>query len=380
MVASTAAATRRHRDELVRRVGQAVRVADVFSAASTRLRRIVPFDGAAWVTTDPATGLPNGPTRLEDLEMVSPAQCSAHWRREFADADVNRFRELARAEIPAAGLRQAAGDPMGSRRYRTFLRPLGFDDELRAVLRVGDVPWGTVTLLRSQGQPAFTASEAALVASLSDPLGEAVRARSHDDAALDGAAVAADQPGLFVFDSSGSLLSSNEPALAWLAEVPPDRVLPTDHGLGVPLWLIVTVFHALAGGDGNGAARARVRTRSGAWLVCHATCLHSAGGAGGDVAVVIDRARPAQIAPIVVDAYDLTEREQQITSLIARGESTAAIAERLFVSTHTVRDHVKAILRKVAVTSRGELVAKLFAEHYEPRYKGQIDRRASAGR
>lgn len=33
---------------------------------------------------------------------------------------------------------------------------------------------------------------------------------------------------------------------------------------------------------------------------------------------------------------------------------------------HTVRDYVKAIFAKVGVSSRGELVAKLFAEHYAP--------------
>ena len=31
---------------------------------------------------------------------------------------------------------------------------------------------------------------------------------------------------------------------------------------------------------------------------------------------------------------------------------------------HTIRDYVKAIFDKVGVSSRGELVAKLFAEHY----------------
>jgi DNA-binding CsgD family transcriptional regulator len=36
------------------------------------------------------------------------------------------------------------------------------------------------------------------------------------------------------------------------------------------------------------------------------------------------------------------------------------------VSHHTVRDHLKATFQKVGVSSRGELTAKLFAEHDHP--------------
>ena len=46
--------------------------------------------------------------------------------------------------------------------------------------------------------------------------------------------------------------------------------------------------------------------------------------------------------------------------------ATAEIAARLHLSAHTVRDYVKATFEKVGVSSRGELVAKLFAEHYAP--------------
>jgi DNA-binding CsgD family transcriptional regulator len=152
--------------------------------------------------------------------------------------------------------------------------------------------------------------------------------------------------------------------------------VPSDLGVAVPVWMLATVFRALAvaRARGDGTARARVRTRRGLWLVCHASCLRDADGALGSIAVVVEPAKAAEIAPIVVQAYDLTDREQQITRLIARGAATADIAGELFLSAHTVRDHVKAIFQKVGVSSRGELVAKLFAEHYEPVHFGEVVR------
>ncbi|HWI05945.1 MAG TPA: helix-turn-helix transcriptional regulator, partial [Solirubrobacteraceae bacterium] len=62
----------------------------------------------------------------------------------------------------------------------------------------------------------------------------------------------------------------------------------------------------------------------------------------------------------------LTHREVDVTRAIARGLGTGEIATHLHLSPHTVRDHVKAIFEKVGVSSRGELVHKVFAEHYAP--------------
>jgi DNA-binding CsgD family transcriptional regulator len=81
---------------------------------------------------------------------------------------------------------------------------------------------------------------------------------------------------------------------------------------------------------------------------------------------VIEPATASEIAPIITEAYELSAREREITQLIARGLGTAQIAAGLHLSTHTVRDYVKTVFDKVGVSSRGELVAKLFAEHYAP--------------
>jgi hypothetical protein len=50
-----------------------------------------------------------------------------------------------------------------------------------------------------------------------------------------------------------------------------------------------------------------------------------------------------------------------------RGFSTDDIAARLQLSAYTVQDHLKAIFDKSGASSRGDLVARLFFDHYVPR-------------
>ncbi len=47
---------------------------------------------------------------------------------------------------------------------------------------------------------------------------------------------------------------------------------------------------------------------------------------------------------------------------LARGHAAKEIADQLYISAHTVRDHTKTIFNKVGINSRGELVDKLFSE------------------
>ena len=54
----------------------------------------------------------------------------------------------------------------------------------------------------------------------------------------------------------------------------------------------------------------------------------------------------------------LTLREVDVLELVAQGLRNAEIAERLFVSEKTVGHHVSAILRKLAVPTRGHAAAE----------------------
>jgi DNA-binding NarL/FixJ family response regulator len=55
---------------------------------------------------------------------------------------------------------------------------------------------------------------------------------------------------------------------------------------------------------------------------------------------------------------NLTSREVEVLALIAQGLSNRTIANRLFLSEKTVGHHVSAILRKLAVSSRGQAAAE----------------------
>jgi DNA-binding CsgD family transcriptional regulator len=334
----------------------------LFAEASERLQRLVPFDGAAWFATDPATLLATSPARIENVE---DGHCETFWEREYRVEDANLFRDLARTEGGAATLFAATDDhPARSARYREFLSPQGYGDELRAVFRIGDSTWGVVDLFRERGRTAFTPAEVGLVRRVGPILAGALR--TFVTAARVLAPVAAGEgPGTALFDGAGNLVSLDDRAERLFVELAGPRwsIAPLPM---TPVRAVVAKAAAVDQGRERGPSSARLRAGSGRWLSVHASCLHGPDGSPGLTALTIEPAKSAQIAPIIVEAYCLTTREQEITRAVARGLSNPEIAEELFLSPHTVRDHLKAVFAKVGVGSRGELVAKLFAEHYAP--------------
>ncbi|MFH9135994.1 LuxR C-terminal-related transcriptional regulator [Streptomyces sp. NPDC017524] len=356
------------RAELLSRTARATDALGLFAEASAHLRRLMPYDAAVWRVTDPVTGMMTAPIRAENLDEGG---CAVYWESELFTENVNLFRDLARAPVPVAGLRQTTGDlPARSTLYETFMRPRGFHDELRAVLRVGGRPQGHISLFRAEGRPAFDDTETQLIASVITPLAKQLRSFAEPDPQTQTQPDGPRGPGLLLFDATGTLLSYNDDALAHLCTLPEGPTVLSPQGIRVPSFIQATAMKARAVAEerdrGQTRARVRVRNRAGRWLVCHASCLREADGGPGASAVVIEPAKASEIMPLIVDAYELTDRETEVTQYIARGLPTGEIAAQLHLSPHTVRDHVKAVFEKAGVSSRGELVGKLFTEHYAP--------------
>src|SRR5262249_42608882 len=140
---------------------------ELFERVAERLRRVVPYTAGCWKPTDPETLLFTGFA----IEDPRPGRLtSVRWRfvdNELLEPDYAKFSRLARAREPVTTLHRAThGEPDRSRRYREIHRTLGFGAELRAVFRSGDACWGSVALVRNEGEPDFDRRETAFVARL----------------------------------------------------------------------------------------------------------------------------------------------------------------------------------------------------------------------
>lgn len=191
-------------------------------------------------------------------------------------------------------------------------------------------------------------------------LAEGLRRAVLLDGAAPGLPDGEDAAGVVVLAPDGSTAFMDEVAASWIDELGGNGSVPP------VVTAVATQARIVMGApvhDGR-IARARVRTASGRWLVVRASVLADAPDA--QVAVMIEPARPHELAPLVADAYGLTEREREVTRLVALGLQTNAIAARMHLSSWTVQDHVKAIFEKVGVVTRGELVARVFFHQRAP--------------
>ncbi len=329
-----------------------------------RLRTVIPIDLSFFTTADPATLLFTG--AVNELASATPQFIE----NEFLQEDVNKFAWMARSNTPVVNLVQATqGELERSQRYREILAPLALGDELRAALITGGSCWGFMCMHRDQSSPHFTLTEAAFLARLTPHFAEGLR-----NALLLGnttGATVLDEPGVLLLAEDLSVVAITPVAERWLAEV---GVADWPRKLALPYAVFAVVARLQALEQGNDAQpdltpRVRLRTASGHWLVLHASRL-AGPKTQGQIAVIFEVARPAEVASLIVQAYDLSKRETEIMQSVVRGLSTAEISVTFHISSNTVQDHLKAIFEKVGVRSRRELVGQLFAQHYQPRIAG----------
>jgi DNA-binding NarL/FixJ family response regulator len=347
-------AAEKARREVARICHAGLDVPGLAATLSETLRRAIPFDGWCWHTIDPATAILT--SAIRPGYRADPRFA----RYEYTVPDVNKYSHLARGN-PAAGILSDATHGMlqTSPRYRDLLGPLGIEHELRASFVTEDGCLAACAFYRGASEPDFSTADAELLISVSRVIAHAFKR-----ALLIAALGRSDHsgPGIVLLDDDDKVQSISVQAEHWIDDLV--DVAASDGVLPSPVYAVAARARAAADrGDGT-SAFARVITRSGRWVTLSGSRLK---GAESLTAVILEAARAAEIAPLIVHAYGLTTREQEIAGLVLRGLSTKDIAEALHLSTLTIQDHLKSIFMKTDTRSRGGLVARVFLDHYEPR-------------
>ncbi|MFB8371994.1 response regulator transcription factor [Pseudarthrobacter sp. NPDC055928] len=321
-------------------------VADLYASAMAVVRQTVPFEQACWAGVDPES---LGMTSVTNWRPwpVTDEYAARFAQSEYTGREPNTFAELLQRPRPVARISDAPHrEVVRSIRINDLLLPLGLDHELRAAFRVDDACWGVGSLFRESGHD-FTDREVEFLDAVTATLAAATRIAVR---AAHQARPAAVGPVIVLAGPHGELQAATPAATSWLAEVED----------AAPGRFSMTLYAAVARARAapSGTARARMRDAGGSWVVLQASRLIM-GDDPEQMVVTVEPATTHDLVSLLLAAYGATARERDVCVEVLSGSTTADIARHLFISPHTVHDHLKALFGKVGVGSRGELVAKL---------------------
>lgn len=319
--------------------------------AAAIVRRVIGFDGWCWLLADPGARLPT-----RDLgENVLAGQSVRGFSRRHAEAWAVPWQRSARPVAVTSAV--TGGDLARDAAWRETLGPAGVGDYLSVPLMADGTCWAQLHLHRDSSAEFFSADDEQFVAELAPMLAarlrDGLRARpAGQDLGNDPA-----EPGTFVVDEDLSVLAATPAAWQWTQRLGLAKPSDAEPLPGFVYSVATRVALARARGyEPPPSARARLQDADGRWTVVRVAPL--AGEASGYV-ITLEAARSAELAPLLMRAWALSPREREVAALVLDGLSSEDIAQALFISVHTVRDHVKAIFGKLGVSRRQDLVAAL---------------------
>ena len=317
------------------------------------LRRAVAFESYVWALTDPVTEVAIAP-----LAVVPDAVMGELPRliRVRYLTTVNRWSSLDHAVDSIH--RATDGHPERSRLYREVLARFGVGDVATVCFRDAHGLWGWLDLWRPAGVDPFSAAELDRLVALEPAITVALRrcqARTFD------------RPGA-VPDRPGPVVLVLSAELAVRAQTPDTddylRALlpPDDDRRPVPAgaYNVAAQLIAVETGIDQHPPSSRVRLRDGVWLTFRAARVEDdLRSAEADIAVSIEVASPGERLDLFARAHALSPRERELLELLVTGADTRTLAEKLFLSEHTVQDHLKSIFAKTGARNRRTLVTRV---------------------
>jgi DNA-binding CsgD family transcriptional regulator len=337
--------------------------------ASAALQGVVPYVAACLATLDPATAMVSSVRKAGELKDSNDSDVA--WAQiEYGADDITATRTILSSRQVAVGVHEVTGgDVFRSIRMADLVIPrFGFRDEARVVFADRSGAWGTVSMFRGRNDPTFTSDEVAFLVAVAPAFTRGIRTGLLAQSGRRG--VEPDSgPAVIIVDAEDRIVQFTPGARAHLGH------MSTAPGTGDPLTMVqalVSAARRFARGEVDRMPRIRVRTSDGLWLVLHAAPLSGECGPAGDVVVTIEEARPQEVVDLVAAAFGLTARERDVTAMVLRGADTRSIAAAMHLSPYTVQDHLKSIFDKAGVTSRRELVARVYFDQYATRIGGEL--------
>ena len=319
------------------------------------LRRRVPFDWHVWTLNDPETEVAISPLATMPDHLMG--QLPGIVLRRYLTR-LNRWDSLDGAVDSL--YRASGGRPEVSLLHLELLGPAGVGDVASAVFRDRFGCWGFLDVWRSASAPAFSDADLAALAAAVPPITEELRRCQATSFDVPASAATTERTGPAVLFLS--------PALEVLGQTPDTdnylrALLPTaDDRRPVPAGAYNVAAALIAGEAGcfDHPPMARVRLVAGTWLTFRAARIGAdRPPAERDVAVTIELSSPAERRTLFTRSHGLSARETDVVDLVAEGADTRTIAARLFVSEHTVQDHLKSIFAKTGTRNRRTLFARV---------------------
>jgi DNA-binding CsgD family transcriptional regulator len=315
----------------------------------TSLQRSLGFDRWCFPLADPETLVPSSGIAEHNYGTGVPRSLELEYSTDTYAAK----HVLARRVSPVGSLQgETSGDAARSARWDEVLRPAGIGDVVTLACRDAHGCWGWIELYRDSGDRAFDSAGFELLEAVGPALGSALRRRAMQHAPPATAEPA--PPGTLVLDRDLRPVSWTTGARAWIDSLP-SAALFAQWGM-LPSVVYPT---AVLARSGSADAHALVQAVDGRWVRIEAAALE--GEREGEVAVNLRSATPRETFDLLCRVYALSPRERQVVSLLVDGLDTRMIAARLFISAHTVQDHLKSVFAKVGIHSRRELLATLAA-------------------
>ena len=211
-----------------------------------------------------------------------------------------------------------------TRLYDVNFRPVGVEQALEVDVPSQPSHWKTFAFERSDSERAFTERDRLVLDLLQPHLGrlwQAARTRRKLAAALTGLdqAEAREARGVILLGARGEVEYASEPARRLLREFAPDATLVE--------WLE------------SGSRRPLVHRL-------------------GERRLIIERVGDALLLEETRPEVDLTAREREVLTLVARGKTNAEIARLLWLAPSTVAKHLENVYAKLNVKTRTAAVAR----------------------